>query len=322
MKRILSRVTRCSLALAGAAALAVPAAVQPARAEFPEKPVEMTVLFGGSAQTIAQMLADLMSKRLDQPVVAVSRTGGGGAVGYTYVYGTDPDGYNIVWNSNSVSTAHHFGNMELNHEAFEPIARVSLEVPVMAVRKDREWETLQDMVDWSKETGQKLRIGHAGVGSFTHLTSAALFDRLGLEVNFVPYGQGREVAELLAGRIDAAMRWPSEFISHIEAGTLHPICVTSAERVPVLADTPTCAEAGADGLNLTMWRGLAAPAGTPPEVISKLQEVAREAAEDPAFKDLAGKIGFQPAFLPAEEFGQVIAEDDEVISGIVAEIKE
>ncbi|HEX2255434.1 MAG TPA: tripartite tricarboxylate transporter substrate binding protein [Afifellaceae bacterium] len=322
MNRFLSSATRWSLAIAGVAALAGVATTEQARAEFPEKPVEMTVLFGGSAQTIAQMLADLMSQRLDQPVVAVSRTGGGGAVGYTYVHGTDADGYNIVWNSNSVSTAHHFGNMELNHEAFEPIARVSLEVPVMAVRKDREWETLQDMVDWSQETGQRLRIGHAGVGSFTHLTSAALFDRLGVEVNFIPYGQGREVAELLAGRIDAAMRWPSEFISHIEAGTLHPICVTGAEPVPVLPDTPTCAEAGAEGLNLTMWRGLAAPAGTPPEVIERLQEVAREATEDPAFQELAEKIGFQPAFLPAEEFAEVIATDDEVISGIVAEIKE
>ena len=322
MKRNLSSLTRLSALIAAAAAFVGTISVQQAHAEFPEKPVEMTVLFGGSAQTIAQMLADLMSKRLDQPVVAVSRTGGGGAVGYTYVHGTEPDGYNIVWNSNSVSTAHHFGNMDLTHEAFVPIARVSLEVPVMAVRKDRQWETLQDMVDWSKETGETLRIGHAGVGSFTHLTSAALFDRLGIEVNFIPYGQGREVAELLAGRIDAAMRWPSEFISHIEAGTLHPICVTGAERVPVLPDTPSCAEAGAEGLNLTMWRGLAAPAGTPQEVIEKLGEAARAAAEDPAFQDLAEKIGFQPAFLPAEEFAEVIATDDEVISGIVAEIKE
>lgn len=322
MTRILSRVAGWSLMLAGAAALAVAAGAPQARAEFPEKPVEMTVLFGGSAQTIAQMLADLMAERLGQPVVAVSRTGGGGAVGYTYVHGTDPDGYNIVWNSNSVSTAHHFGNMDLTHEAFEPIARVSLEVPVMAVRKDREWETLQDMVDWAQETGQRLRIGHAGVGSFTHLTSAALFDRLGLEVNFIPYGQGREVAELLAGRIDAAMRWPSEFVSHIEAGTLHPICVTGDERVPVLPDTPTCAEAGAEGLNLTMWRGLAAPAGTPADVIERIEAAAREAAEDPAFQELAERIGFQPAFLPAEEFAKVIATDDEVIREIVAEIQE
>lgn len=311
-----------SRGLAIFASVAIVGAAVPAKADYPEKPIEMTVLFGGSAQTIAQMLADLMSKNLPQPVVAVSRTGGGGAVGYTYVDGTEADGYNIVWNSNSVSTAHHFGNMDLNHESFEPIARVSLEVPVMAVRKDREWETLEDMVEWSNETGQRLRIGHAGTGSFTHLTSAALFDRLGIEVNFIPYGQGREVAELLAGRIDAAMRWPSEFVSHIDAGTLHAICVTSDERIAVMSETPTCDEAGATGLNLTMWRGLAAPAGTPADVIEALQEAARQATEDSAFHDLAEKIGFEPAFLTAEEFGKVIASDDEVISGIVADIQQ
>jgi tripartite-type tricarboxylate transporter receptor subunit TctC len=129
------------------------------------------------------------------------------------------------------------------------------------------------------------------------------------------------VAELLSGRIDAAMRWPSEFISHVEAGTLHTICVTGSERVSILPDTPTCDEAGASGLNLTMWRGLAAPKGTPPEVIARLQEAAREATEDPAFQDLAVNIGFEPAFLPAEEFGQIISSDDEVIREIVGGIQ-
>lgn len=308
--------------LAGLAATAftLPAAT-PAKAEFPEKPIEMTVLFGGSALTIAQVLADLLSKHLPQPVVAVSRTGGGGTVGYTYVHGTPADGYNIVWNSNSISTTHHFGNMELDLNDFAPIAQITTEVAVIAVRADRDWETLQDMVDWSKETGQPLRIGHAGVGTFTHLASAALFGHVGLEVNYIPYGQGREVAELLAGRIDGAMRWPSEFVSHIEAGTLRAICVTSAERISVMPDTPTCDEAGATGMDMTLWRGLAAPKGTPQEVIDRLQEAARAATEEPSFADLAGKLGFEIVYKPAEEFGKLIASDDELIKKLAAETR-
>ena len=87
---------------------------QAAAQGFPTKPIEMTVLFGGSAQTISQVLADQMSKSLPQPVVPVSRTGGGGAIGYTHVNGMKPDGYNIVWNSNSISTAFHTGALKVD----------------------------------------------------------------------------------------------------------------------------------------------------------------------------------------------------------------
>ena len=112
-----------------ASALLVAVAMPAQAAGFPDKPIEMTVLFGGSAQTTAQVLANLMAKQLSQPVVAVSRTGGGGAIGYTYVHGTKPDGYNIVWNSNSISTSHYRGNMKIGYKDFTPIARISLEVP-------------------------------------------------------------------------------------------------------------------------------------------------------------------------------------------------
>lgn len=316
---------KASKFLASAFGVAVAAAVitgsQPARAEFPEQPVEMTVLFGGSAQTIAQLLADLMSKELGQPVVAVSRPGGGGAVGYSYTASMAPDGYNIVWNSNSISTSHHQGNLEVNYEAFDPIARVSLEVPVLAVNAQSGWETLADLVEGAKAAGRPLRVGVSGFGSFTHLTSAALFDRLGLtDVVYVPYGEGRAPAELLGQRVDAAVQWPSQFTSHAKAGTLNILCVTSAEPIQALPDTPTCSEAGAEGLDVTMWRGLAAPAGTPPEVVAKLEAAAQAAVQSEAFVEASKNLGFEPAFLGSEEFGALIAEDDKQISTLMGEL--
>jgi tripartite-type tricarboxylate transporter receptor subunit TctC len=220
--------------LTAAAALMVSTAV--ARAEFPEKPVEMTVLFGGNAQTIGQLLADLMSKELPQPVVAVSRTGGGGAIGYTHVNSTEPDGYNIVWNSNSISSNYHQGNLPFNYEAFTPIARVSVEVPALAVRADTGWETLSDMVEAVKSGDTKLKVGDSGQGSFTHLTSVAVLEALGIndDAIYVPYGDGKAPVELLAGRIDAAVQWPGQFVQHHEEGTLRILCVTGAERIALL----------------------------------------------------------------------------------------
>lgn len=283
-----------------------------AKAEFPEQPVEMTVLFGGTAQTIGQLLADLMSKELPQPVVPVSRNGGGGSVGYQYVHGTDPDGYNIVWNSNSISTGYHGGKMDFDYNAFKPIAKISNEVPALAVRADSGWETVADMAEAVKASGDKLKVGASGKGSFTHLTTEAVLGALGLtdQVVHVPFDQGRAPVELLAGRLDAAIQWPGQFISHHEAGDLRILCVTSSERIAQLPDVPTCAESGADGVDIVMWRGLAAPADTPDDVVMKLEEAAKAASETPEFKDAAETIGFEIDFMDHAEFGDLIARDD------------
>ena len=120
-----------------AAAAALLAFSGPAKAEYPEKPVEMTVLFGGTANTIAQLLSELMSEELGQPVVPVARKGGGGAVGYSHLQSAAADGYNIVWNSNSISTTHHTGRIPVDYTSFTPIARVSTEIPALAVHASK-----------------------------------------------------------------------------------------------------------------------------------------------------------------------------------------
>lgn len=114
--------------------LALAACGTAVHAQYPRQPVEMTVLFGGSSATIAQVLADAMAKELGVSVAAVSRTGAGGAVGYSYVRSSAPNGYNIVWNSNSISTVFHSGNIPFDYRAFDPVARIGMEVPALAVR--------------------------------------------------------------------------------------------------------------------------------------------------------------------------------------------
>ena len=309
--------------LAAASVMAVAAGTSVAKAEdFPTKPVEMTVLFGGTAQTIGQLLADLMSKNLAQPVVPVSRAGGGGSVGYQYVHGMPGDGYNIVWNSNSISTGYHGGKMDFDYKAFKPIAKISVEVPAFAVRADAGWKTLQDMIDDIKGSDKKLRVGASGKGSFTHLTTIALLDAMGIgdKVIHVPYDQGKAPVELLAGRIDAALQWPGQFISHAKAGTINILCVTSAKRVSSLPDTPTCDEAGAKGVNITMWRGLAAPADTPDEVIAVLEEAAKKASESEQFVEASKTVGFERDFADHTAFGAEIASDDEKISALMEKL--
>src|SRR5688500_20314308 len=115
-----------------------------AAAQYPRQAVEMTVLFGGSSATIAQVLADAMSKELGAPVAAVSRTGAGGAVGYAFVKSSPPNGYTIVWNSNSISTVFHSGTLPFDYRAFDPVSRSGMEVPALAERRVAGCRTLTD----------------------------------------------------------------------------------------------------------------------------------------------------------------------------------
>ena len=133
------------------AALLSMAACAPTLAQvFPDgQPVEMTVMFGaGSAADVtARYLAEGMAKQLGVPVPVVNRTGGGGAIGYSHVQQQKPDGHSIIWNSNSISTNYHSGILPFDYKTFDAVARVSVETPVIAVRADAPWKTLQELID-------------------------------------------------------------------------------------------------------------------------------------------------------------------------------
>jgi tripartite-type tricarboxylate transporter receptor subunit TctC len=164
-----------------------------------------------------------------------------------------------------------------------------------------------------------MKVGISGRGAFTHLASAALFDKLGIEVLYVPYGKGSAPVELLAGRIDAALQWPSQFKAQADAGKLRVIAVTGPDRVPVMPDVPTAKEQGYD-VDVVMWRGVAAPKGTPKEAIAKLESAIKKAVESPEFKAHSARLGFEPAFLPAGAFGTLIANDDTSIAKLMKDL--
>src|SRR5690348_11808353 len=152
--------------------------------DFPQKgPVEMTVLFpaGSSADVTARMLADGMSGPLGQKVLVVNRPGAGGAIGYKHVAAQKPDGYSLVWNSNSISTSYHSGQLPFDYTAFAPVARVLVESVVVAVRADARWKDLKQLLEEVKSKGKAVSIGHSGVGSHTHLSLAALMHAAGAQ---------------------------------------------------------------------------------------------------------------------------------------------
>jgi tripartite-type tricarboxylate transporter receptor subunit TctC len=303
--------------VAVAAALLAGAPAAPAD-EFPDNSIEITELFGAgsSSDLTARVVAEGMSEELGVPVVVVNRPGGGGAVGYSHVNSQPATGYDLVWMSDSVLTTHHSGNIDFDYTSFTPIARVCQEVPALAVHTESGWDTFEDFVAAANERPGEMKVGISGRGSFTHLASEALFNEAGIETRYVPYGKGNAAVELLGRRIDAALQWPSVFKSHADAGDLRMLVVTSQNPVPSVPDVPTAQDEGHD-VNLVLWRGVAAPAGTPAEAVEKLEAAVEAAVASEQFEQASERIGCLPAFLPADGFADFIAQKDQEIASIM-----
>ena len=279
---------------------------------FPQRaPLEITVLFpaGSSADVTARMLADGMSRQLNQRVLVVNRPGAGGAIGYKYVQGQKPDGYSLVWNSNSISTTYHSGQLGFDYQAFDAVARVLVESVVLAVKSDSRWRSLRDFVAEGKSKPKTLNIGHSGIGSHTHISLAAFTSKAGITVNEVPFGAAQVVPSLLGGHVDAVVQLPAALAAPVKQGQARLLAALIPQRDPALPDVPTAREQGID-VSLEAWRGIAVPRGTPRAVISQLESAIRSTVSSGEFVKGSENLGVRPAFMSADEFGALIAKED------------
>ena len=293
--------------------------VQGQEPAFPQRaPIEITVLFpaGTSADVTARMLADGMAKQLGQRVLVVNRPGAGGAIGYKHVRAQKPDGYSLVWNSNSISTTYHSGQLEFDYHAFDAVARVLVESVVVAVRSDARWKTLNDLVAEARAKPKGLSVGHSGIGSHTHISLAALFSAAGAEVNEVPFGAAQVVPSLLGGHVDAVVQLPAALSAPVKQGQVRMLAALIPNRDPALPDVPTAREQGID-VSLEAWRGIAVPHGTPRAAVVALEEAIRRTVESPEFQKGAENLGVRPAFLPAAQFSDLVAKEDAALSRLM-----
>lgn len=295
-----------------AAAVLVSATALGNAQSYPDgKPIEMTTLFGAASAstTTARKLADGMAKVLATPVPILDKPGAGGAVGYTYISQQKPDGYSIVWSSNSISTTFHTGQLPFDYKKLEHIARVTIENPVLAVKADAPWKSLKELVDYAKANPEKVRVGHSGKGSHTHLVAVALFAERNAKIIDVPFGTGQAVTNLLGDRIEAAVQFPQAFVSQAKAGNLRVLAVLGTIPDPAFPDVKTAKQQGFKTA-MDLWRGISAPKGTPKAVIAKLQDAIKKTVESDEFKEAGRTIGFTPAFQPSDQFTKMIAADD------------
>src|SRR6266851_9215761 len=307
---------RTVLIFAGALLAAAVPAQEPS---FPHRgPIEITVLFpaGTSADVTARLLADGMSKQLGAKVIVFNRPGAGGAIGYKYVASQKPDGYSVVWNSSSISTTYHSGMLPFDYRAFDAVARVLIESPVIAVRGDSKWKTLAELVAEAKSRPKQVTVGNSGIGSHTHISSVALFKAAGAEAIDVPFGAAQVVPSLLGGQVDAVVQLPAALSGYVKTGQVRLLAALTSARDPALLDVPTAREQGIN-VSLEAWRGIAVPKGTPKAAVAALEGAIRRTAESADFAQASERLGVRPAFMPAEEFGNLIAKEDTELARIM-----
>jgi tripartite-type tricarboxylate transporter receptor subunit TctC len=279
-----------------AAAIAV-AAISPqaAAAEFPERPVHIIVPFapGGGTDMISRLVGDGMSRELDKPVIVENKPGAGTTIGSDEVARSKPDGYTLL-----MATFAHAINPALRpkmpydtDKAFTPVVLIGHSPSVLVVRPDSPYKSLADLIKAAKAQPGKITYASQGVGTSAHLAGELLETLAKVDMSHVPYrGAGPALNDLLGGHVDLMFGTAAAVGSALQSGTLRALGVTTAERSPALADIPAIAES-VPGYKLDSWYGLYAPAGTPPQVIARLNEAATKAAQAEAFKSKVQQEG-------------------------------
>lgn len=300
---------------AAAIAVALVAAGKAAAADYPSKPIELAVPYapGGFADSLARMLADSMGRTLGQPVVVQNRPGANGNIASTFVTRAPADGYTVLLSTISTMTINPFLYKSVGHDPvkdFAPVAQVVNTANVVVVNPDSGIRTFKDLMAKARSGADKLTFGSSGNGSTLHLSGELFNQMVGASMVHVPYkGGAPALLDLLGGRL-TTMFSDTSAIQHVKSGKLTALAVTSSKRMEALPDVPTVAEAGLPGYVVESWYGMVVPAGTPKEVIAKLNSAVSQALDSPAIKEKLGATGAAaPEDRSPEHLRKVIQQD-------------
>ena len=303
MKRLLV----CALAL-----LLAPVLVQ-AQA-WPVKPVKLVVPFpaGGGTDAFARPLAAVLSQLLGQQFFIDNRGGAGGTIGAEIAEKSPPDGYTFL-----VGAVHHtiavsvYSKLQYDLERdLMPVTLVSIVPNVVVLHPKVPIGSIKELIEYSKANPNKLNYASAGNGTSHHLAPELFKTMTGVQLNHVPYkGAGPAMQDLVGGQVDLMFDGMGSSAPQIRGGKLKPLAVTTTTRSPAFPDVPTMQEAGVPGYEVTTWYGLWAPAGTPLEIVNRLQDAVRNAMARPEIKEIWAAQGSGSGGNSPDEFGAFVKSE-------------
>ena len=308
-------------AAAVAGAVAVVAGAPVAQAEFPERPVTLIVPWsaGGGTDATARIIASLLEDELGQPVNVVNRTGGSGVVGHQAIADAEPDGYTIGMATVEIGMMHWQGLTELTYEAYEPIALVNVDNAGIHVAADSDYADLNALVEAIRAGG--LQASGTGQGGIWHLALAGMLQSLDIDPGTVAWipseGAAPALQDLVAGGVDFVASSLPEARTLVEAERVRSIALMAAEPDPAFPDVQTVVDATGTDWAMGTWRGIVAPAGTPPEATAVILEALRTVHEADAFREFMANRGFGVGWLETEEFSAFMAQSDTELGAVM-----
>jgi tripartite-type tricarboxylate transporter receptor subunit TctC len=280
---------------------------------YPLRPVRYIVPFppGGATDIIARLLAQKMSESFGQPVVVENRAGAAGAIGSDAVAKSPPDGHTILMGTTSTHAVGPAINPALpynNLTDFTPVTLVAT-FPNVLVAHPGTAASLPALIALLKANPGKYNFGSSGAGSSTHLTGELFKLMTQTDINHIPYkGTGPLLNDLMAGHVSFAFDQITAVMSGVQAGRMRALGVASLERNPALPDVPAIAEV-LPGFEATAWVGIFAPARTPPEITTRLQEEVRRIVQLSDIAQRLKELGATPAAIAPEAFATFVARD-------------
>jgi tripartite-type tricarboxylate transporter receptor subunit TctC len=278
--------------------------------DYPSRPVTITAVFGpGSASdTICRIIADPLGAALKQPVVVEDRPGADGAVAALYVHHQPADGYNLLMATNSPLSADPFLHKDINYDAvkdFEPVSRVGSFTLMLVIDPKLPIHSVKELIDYTKANPGKLTYASGNTAGIVGMEMLKRFAEL--SILHVPYKSTPPALEdIIGGRVSMMFADFTTAMPHVAAGALRPLAVSRIKRSTLFPDLPTMDEAGIRGFNLDAWAGLVAPAGTPPDVVKKLNAALRPIIDSPDAQKKFKNVGFEAFSSSPGELGDFI----------------
>jgi tripartite-type tricarboxylate transporter receptor subunit TctC len=294
------------------AAIAIAFAASAAAQGFPTKPIKLICPFppAGAVDIASRAIANEMSKTIGQTVTVENRPGAGGNLGAEAAARSAPDGYTIFMSTSGIQAINPalYSKMPIDvNKELVPVAPLVSLNNVLVLHPSVKANSVKEVIALAKAQPGKIPYASSGNGTSIHMSGAMFTHLTGIELIHIPYkGSGPAVTDLLAGQVSMMFDNIPSSLPHIKSGKLKALATTGAKRDPALPDLPTIAEAGVPGYESGVWFGLMAPAGTPREIIARLNAEAVKGAKAPEFVKRMGDLGYNMIPGTPEQMAEMI----------------
>ena len=308
---------RFLLCSAAALYLAASATAAQAQANYPSKPVRVIVPYpaGGTTDIIARIAANQLTERLKQPFIVENRAGASGAIGSQAVAQSAPDGYTLLMGTASSHGINSALQKSLPYDAvkdFAPVTIVANTPNIIIANPNVPVKNLGDLIKLAKAEPGKINFGSTSPGGSPHMSAELVKMMASIDMTHVPYkGAAPMLTDLIGGQVQIGFDNLPSSIGFVKSGKVRALAVTTAKRWPGAPDIPTVAESGVPGYEVSGWFGLLAPAGTPKDILHKLQAAIADAVRSPAVSKQLQDLGAEPVANTPEVFAQEIKDDVE-----------